>query len=143
MEPELAESWTQASETTYVFKLKKGVRWHHKPPVNGRELIEEDVKYTYERFLTIKGNGNKPRSRWWTRSRRWTGTPSGSRSRSRFAWFLDALAPPVDLGIVAREAVEKFGDLRKPEAAIGTGPWMLERYEPNVGGSFIRHPRIS
>jgi ABC-type transport system substrate-binding protein len=31
-----------------------------KPPVNGRELTADDVKYTYERFLTIKGNGNKP-----------------------------------------------------------------------------------
>ncbi len=48
-----------ANDTTYVFKLRKGVRWHNKPPVNGRELTAEDVKYTYERFLTIKGNGNE------------------------------------------------------------------------------------
>ena len=60
IEGDLAESWTQPTETTYVFKLKKGVRWHNKPPVNGRELTADDVKYTYERFLTIKGNGNKP-----------------------------------------------------------------------------------
>src|SRR5262245_17487192 len=59
-EPALTESWTQPSDTTYVFKLRRGVRWHNKPPVNGRELTADDVKYTYERFLTIKGNGNKP-----------------------------------------------------------------------------------
>src|SRR5262245_41203705 len=47
IEPDLAESWSQPNETTFVFKLRKGVRWHNKPPVNGRELTAEDVKYTY------------------------------------------------------------------------------------------------
>ena len=75
VEPDLTESWTQPSDTTYVFKLRKGVRWHPKPPVNGRELTAEDIKYTYERFLTIKGNGNSRCSRWWTGSRPWTATP--------------------------------------------------------------------
>src|SRR5262249_31225541 len=56
IEGDLAESWSQPNETTYVFKLRKGVRWHPKPPVNGRELTADDVKYTYDRFLTIPGN---------------------------------------------------------------------------------------
>src|SRR5262245_32377403 len=38
IEGDLAESWSQPSETTYIFKLRKGVRWHAKPPVNGREF---------------------------------------------------------------------------------------------------------
>ena len=62
IEPDLAESWTQPNDTTYVFKLKKGVRWHPKPPVNGRELTADDIKYTYDRFLTITGNGNRARA---------------------------------------------------------------------------------
>jgi len=36
--------------------------------------------------------------------------------------------------------VEKFGDLKKPESAIGTGPFILERYEPNVKTVFKRNP---
>jgi ABC-type transport system substrate-binding protein len=59
IEADLAESWTQPSETTYVFNLRKGVRWHSKAPVNGRELTAEDVKYTYDRFLGVKGNPNR------------------------------------------------------------------------------------
>jgi len=59
VEPDLAESWSQPNDRTYVFKLRKGVRWHNKPPVNGRELTADDVKYTYERFLSIKGNPNR------------------------------------------------------------------------------------
>jgi len=58
-EPDAADSWTQPNDTTYLFKLRRGVRWHPKPPVNGRELTADDVKYTYERFLSIKGNGNR------------------------------------------------------------------------------------
>src|SRR5215470_10349337 len=60
VEGDLAESWSQPSDTTWIFKLRKGVRWHPKPPVNGRELTAEDVKYTYDRFLALKGNGNRP-----------------------------------------------------------------------------------
>src|SRR5256885_13589647 len=59
IEPALAESWTQPDDTTYIFKRRRGVRWHPKPPVNGRELTADDIKYTYERFLTITGNPNK------------------------------------------------------------------------------------
>src|SRR5438132_8182234 len=30
IEPDLAESWTQPGDRTYVFRLRKGVRWHSK-----------------------------------------------------------------------------------------------------------------
>ena len=56
IEGDLAESWSQPDETTYVFKLRKGVRFHAKPPVNGRELTAEDVVYSVDRFRTVKGN---------------------------------------------------------------------------------------
>jgi Bacterial extracellular solute-binding proteins, family 5 Middle len=56
LQGDLAESWTQPNETTYVFKLRRGVRFHPKPPVNGRELTAEDVKYTFGRMLTETGS---------------------------------------------------------------------------------------
>jgi ABC-type transport system substrate-binding protein len=33
LEGDVAESWQQPTDTTYVFKLRKGVRFHDKPPV--------------------------------------------------------------------------------------------------------------
>ena len=45
VEPDLAERWEQPDDTTYVFHLRHGVTWHQKPPVNGRELVAEDVKF--------------------------------------------------------------------------------------------------
>jgi len=139
IEPDLAESWTQPNDTTFVFKLRKGVRWHNKPPVNGRELTAEDVKYTYERFLTLKGNPNRSMLEQVEKVEALDRYTVKFTLSEPFAWFLDYLAATV-MWIVPREAVEKFGDLKKAEACIGTGPWMLERYDTNVRLSFVRNP---
>jgi len=139
LEPDLAESWTQPNERTYVFKLRKGVRWHPKPPVNGRELTAEDVKFTYDRFLSTKANGNR------ATLEAIESVEVVDRHTVKFnlkepqAWFLDLLAS-TSTWIVAKECVDRFGDLKKAESVVGTGPWMLERYEPNRKLVFVRHP---
>src|SRR5262249_61390963 len=48
--PDLAEKWEWTNPTTVVFTLRRGVRFHNKPPVNGREVTAADVKYSLERF---------------------------------------------------------------------------------------------
>jgi peptide/nickel transport system substrate-binding protein len=115
------------------------VRWHPKPPVNGRELTADDVKYTYERFLTIAGNPNKPVLEYVDRIEDVDKHTVKFTLKEPFAWFVDALAS-TSTWIVAKECVEKFGDLKKPESVVGTGPWMLERYEPGTRLSFVRNP---
>src|SRR5262249_9173682 len=57
-----------------------------------------------------------------------------------FVWLIDTLALPSAMWIIAPEVVQQFGDLKKPESAIGTGPFLLERYEPNVKTVFTRNP---
>ena len=131
VEGDLAESWNQPDETTYVFKLRKGVRFHPKPPVNGRELTAEDVVYSMERFRTVKGN---------PQAYMLAGVEKVEALKEPFAWFLDMIANPMTLAIVAHECVEKFGDLKKAEATVGTGPWMLDGYRPNIGYTLVRHP---
>ena len=140
IEGDLAESWSQPNETTCLFKLRRGVRWHPKPPVNGRELTAEDVRYTVERFLTVKGN---PMAYMLSSVDRVEAVDRYTVKfvmKEPFSWLLDVLANPMAVAIVARECVEKFGDLKKAEAVIGTGPWMLNSYRPNVGLTFVRHP---
>jgi len=138
VEPDLAESWSQPNDRTYVFKLRKGVRWHPKPPVNGRELTADDVKYTYDRFLQLKGNPNRSMLGHVEKIDVLDRYSVKFTLTEPFGWFLDYLANTV-MWIVPREAVEQFGDLRRAEACIGTGPWMLERYEPNTRLIFVRH----
>jgi len=48
----LAESWEIDGDTA-TFHIRKGVHWHNKPPVNGRELTAEDVLYSLKRVWTI------------------------------------------------------------------------------------------
>jgi peptide/nickel transport system substrate-binding protein len=117
------------------------VRWHNKPPVNGRELTADDVVYTVERFLTLKGNASaymlasvakvEPVDRYTVKF----------TLKEPFAWFLDAIANPMALAVIAKEVVDKYGDLRKPEAVVGTGPYMLDSYRPNTGITLVRNPK--
>jgi peptide/nickel transport system substrate-binding protein len=139
IEGDLAESWAQTDDTTYVFRLRRGVRWHGKPPLNGRELTAADVKYTYERFLGLTGNPNRVVLEEVERVEAVDRYTVRFILKAPFAWFLDALASTTTW-IVAREAVEQHGDLKRHEACVGTGPWMLERYEPHVRLAWVRHP---
>ena len=140
MEGDLAESWQQTSDTTYVFKLRKGVKFHAKPPVNGRELTAEDVRYTFERTLSEKGSTNAAMYRSIAKIEAVDKYTVKFTLKEPFAWFLDHIANPMAGGIVAKECVEKFGDLKKAEAVIGTGPWMLEQYKPNQSLTLVRNP---
>ena len=140
LEGDLAESWSQPSETSYVFKLRKGVRWHNKPPVAGRELTAEDVKYTFDRFVNEKGNANRHMMASLDKVEVVDKHTVKMTLKEPYAWFLDMVSNPMALAILPRECVEKFGDLRKAESVVGTGPWMLDSYRPNVGLTYVRHP---
>lgn len=140
IEGDLAESWTQPNDTTYVFKLRRGVRWHSKPPVNGRELTADDVVYTVERFLTVKGNANAYMLASVAKVEAVDRYTVKFTLKESFAWFLDMIANPMAVAIIAKECVEKFGDLRKVESVVGTGPWMIDSYRPNVGMTLVRNP---
>ncbi|HEX2440070.1 MAG TPA: ABC transporter substrate-binding protein [Methylomirabilota bacterium] len=140
IEGDLAESWQQTSDTTYVFKLRKGVRFHAKPPVSGRELTAEDVRYTFERILTDKGSANVSMYRSIAKIEPLDRYTVRFTLKEPFAWFLDMIANPMSGAIIAKECVETFGDLRKPEAVIGTGPYTLESYRPNVSLTIVRNP---
>src|SRR5205823_2144232 len=140
VEPDLAESWTRPNETTYVFKLRKGVRWHNKPPVNGRELTADDVVYSVNHFLTVKGNANAYMLRSLEKVEAVDRHTVKFTLKEPFVWFLDMLANPMAVAIIAREVVEKYGDLKQAESVVGTGPWMLDAYRPNVGLTFVSNP---
>lgn len=140
IEGDLAESWTQPNDTTYIFKLRKGVRWQGKPPANGRELTSDDVVYSVERFRTIKGNANAYMLASLDKVEAPDKYTVKFTLKEPYVWFLDMLANSHAVAIIAKECVEKFGDLKKPEATVGSGPWMLDSYRPNVGFTFARNP---
>lgn len=46
--PDLAEEWSQESETEWVIKIKEGVMFH-----DGTEMTSEDVQFSLERSMTM------------------------------------------------------------------------------------------
>jgi peptide/nickel transport system substrate-binding protein len=140
IEGDLAESWTQPNETTYIFKLRKGVKWHNKPPVNGREVTADDVVFSVNHFLTVKGNANAYMLKAVDKVEAPDKYTVKFTLKEPFVWFLDMLSNPHAVAIVAKEVLDKHGDFKKSETVIGTGPWMLDSYRPNVGLTYVRNP---
>jgi peptide/nickel transport system substrate-binding protein len=50
IEPRLAESWKPLNDTTWEFKLRKGVKFH-----DGSDFTAEDVKFSIERIPIVSG----------------------------------------------------------------------------------------
>ena len=140
VEPDLAERWEAPDDTTYIFHLRQGVKWHNKPPVNGRELVAEDVKFSFDRFLTVPGNPERQLLESVDRVEVVDRYTVKFVLKEPFVWLLDILANAMCMWIVAPEVAQKYGDFKKVETAIGTGPFLLESYEPNVKTIFKRNP---
>ncbi len=140
VEPDLAERWESPDDTTYIFHLRQGVKWHNKPPVNGRELVAEDVKFSFDRFLTVPGNPERQLLESVDRVEVVDRYTVKFLLKEPFVWLLDILANAMCMWIVAPEVAQKYDDFKKVETAIGTGPFLLESYEPNVKTVFKRNP---
>ncbi|WP_256838300.1 ABC transporter substrate-binding protein [Ornithinimicrobium faecis] len=57
VEGDLAEEWEANEDSTeWTFHLREGVKFHNKPPVNGREFTSADVLCTIDRIQTLPGH---------------------------------------------------------------------------------------
>lgn len=136
--PDLAEKWEYKSPTVIEFTLRKGVKFHNKPPVNGREVTADDAKYSIERFMAKSG--------FRARFEVVQSIDVVDRHTLRvtlkepFAPFLNHLAASTYLAILPREVEEKFKDFNRPEAMIGSGPFMLKSYQKGVQIAFEKNP---
>ncbi len=136
--PDLAlRADVSADGKVYTIKLRRGVRWEVRPPVNGREVVASDVKYTMERALRKSPAAERPGQV----ERVETLDPHTVRLHlgDAFAPFLHNLAEPWS-AILPPEVEDKFGDFKAAESLIGCGPFVLERYEPGVKAVFARSP---
>jgi len=135
---DLAEKWEYKSPTVIEFTLRKGVKFHNKPPVNGREVTAEDAKYSIERF--------RAKSAFRSRFDVVQSIEVVNRHLLRItlkepsAPFLNHLAASAYVAILPREVEEKFKDFNRPEAMIGSGPFMLKSYQKGSQIAFERNP---
>lgn len=137
MEPMLAESWKISDDlSTYTFKLRQGIRWHNLPPVNGREFVADDVVFNMRRY------GEKDSSQ-----ALYQGIQSVDaldkytvvvKLKEPSAWALNDLFGKGEF-ILSPELVKESGGFLTT-SAIGTGPFLLERYQPRRGYLAVRNP---
>src|SRR6266851_5114321 len=133
---DLAESWQGSPDfRVWTFKLRKGVKWHNVPPLNGRELVAQDIKFCFEAyakegvqsftFQEIEG----------------IETPDKYTVRVHLkmpnTMFPQNLAEPVSV-IFPREVLEEDGDLKK--RIVGTGPFILKEHTRKVRVVLVRNP---
>jgi peptide/nickel transport system substrate-binding protein len=138
LRPLLAEGWRFASPTTVELSIKKGVRFHNKPPVNGREAVAEDVVFSYRRLLDQglqKLTGENIVSieavdRYTVRIR--TKEPAPLITQELFARY--------EVLILAKEAGGPEGKFDTLKTVIGTGPFVLQSYTPGVNFVAVRNP---
>ncbi len=124
--PELATSWEQPDDVTYIFHLRDDVNFH-----NGRKMTAEDVKYSFERILTPDAGmlGN---------SASYAGNIESVEVVDEFtvkmtlksitAPFLASLSSNY-CAVVCKEVVEENGDLLRADG--GTGPYTLGEWVPD------------
>jgi peptide/nickel transport system substrate-binding protein len=120
---------------TYTITLRKGVRWEKRAPVNGREVVAADVKYTWDRAVKKSAFANL------LGSIEAVEAPDTVRVHltDAYAPFLHNLAEPWN-AILPREVEDRLGDFKAAESMVGCGPFLLERYEPGVKAVFARNP---
>src|SRR5438094_357279 len=52
--PDLMESWEFSPDKTQLtFKMRQGVTWHNKAPVNGRAIDADDILFSWERVKKV------------------------------------------------------------------------------------------
>ena len=136
--PDLAARWEiSADGLLYTFHLRPDVRWH-----DGQPFTPADVKATFDRLLDPEfrsprcGAMLRPLVAGFQIVDAHTVTV-----RLRFAGppFLESLASAW-CRIVARHVLTRYGDLTRPEAQIGTGPFRFKRYEQGTLIEWERNP---
>jgi len=138
IEPDLAERWEIARDgKTYTFHLRKGVKWHNLPPVNGRELTAEDVLFSYTRLWKTETSAQSP---WFIAVQNIEATDKYTikvTMKDPSATFFTLMAHAWAF-IHPREVVERDGDVKL--MTIGSGPFIMSKRQRDVKTELRRNP---
>ena len=143
----LAESWETPDDTTIVFNIRKGVHWHDKPPMNGREFTADDMVYNYHRYLGL-GSGFTEISAAGENLGA-SGIKSATASDKYTVVFklerphpfaLKEILQSYHLFMHPPEVIEQYGDANDWRNLVGTGPFMLTDYVEGSSVTFTKNP---
>ena len=129
-EPELALSWVEESSSSYLFNLRKGVKFS-----NGEEFTADDIKWTFEERPAIVGATAGGSAVWENIDKVEIIDDYTCRIilKKNDTDFLLKMYLPY-YSILNREACEKD----EKGYRIGTGGWIISEYDANVRTVFER-----
>ena len=136
--PRLAETWSQSSDlTTLTFKLRKGVKWHNLSPVNGREMVADDVVFSMNRYREKDAVNYVAYSDITSIE-----TPDKYtvivKIKEPNAFAVNDLFAGLDYVVPPELVAEGNGSLSSK--LIGTGPYILKKFQFRQGSSHVRNP---
>lgn len=138
LQGDTAESWKQVNETTWEIKLRPGIKWANVAPVNGRELVADDVIYSLKR----QGQAGFANASQVSSIKEMTAVDKHTIrfvTKEPDSGFLMNLADG-HTKLIAKETVDLKGDL-KNGPLIGTGPFILEDgWDRKVGYKLKKNP---
>jgi len=125
-EGDLADKWEQPDSLTYTFHLHEGIKWQDVKPTNGRAMTAEDVVYGYtllkEKTAFQAGTYREVQS---------ITAPDAKtvvfKMKQPAAYLLQNMMVPVH--VVAPRELAETDDFKSN--AVGTGPFILDSWEPN------------
>ena len=146
----LAESWSQPDPLTVIVNVRQGVRWHDKPPMNGRELTAQDVVFNFHRQLGI-GSGFTEPAETLTYGFMWPGVKVESVTATDKYTVVFKLQEPAltilhailnELGsfIYPPEVIKEHGDANDWRNLVGTGPMMLTDWVEGSSRTWDKNP---
>ena len=138
----LAESFELPDSETIIFHIRPGIRWQNIPPVNGREFVAEDARFSLERVFTSAG------------SYQYQSYSAAERPKSYKVldkYTLEVKVPSASQGImlitcaaVTRiyppEMIKQYGDMKDWKRTCGTGAFMISDYVPSSSLTYVRNP---
>ncbi len=138
----LAERWEIQGKETIIFHLRKGVKWHNKPPTNGRELTADDVVFSIKRQCTLATAYFKRTYPKAAETLEITAPdPYTVVVKTKPEYFGDVITLLPDyMCIYPKDAVEQFGNMNDWKNSIGTGPFILTEFVPGSVISYVRNP---
>lgn len=139
VEPDLATSFESPDATTWTVKMRADAKFHNVPPVNGHAVEAEDVKATFTRAL---GPENPFRTSLDMIDATQIQIPDANtvvfKLKFPYAPFQSILASSNYSWVFPREALA--GSYDPAKTMIGSGPFVLDNYTPDVALSYKRNP---
>lgn len=138
--PELAQKWEQPAPLDLIFTLHPGIRFHNKPPANGRLMTAHDVVWSLDRVRT-------PEPRFVNRSL--FDSVEKIQAVDQATVKLTTKEPDASLlsnlsqdpvVVLAPEVVEQTQRFTTPADAVGSGAFIMTVLQENVSAEYVRNP---